>query len=250
MAVALSSVSMAAAQPAGAAPRPVSALPAPADFAPAPFALPGSRQAAQKQLCNLLRRLDAIATAEALITGSAEQPAGLKLLLKNRPGRSFTAELITTVSRLAADAVPGLPPEALLITDAAGRVLYAQGQVLTPATAPSPPVPLWVWLLATLCLAAAAKAVFAVCSRRKATPDWWRMLDAREQAGLAQALADERPEVIAVVLAQLPVRVGARLRRQLLRRRIDIVEPSRQADPQVVQIVMQSVRSRLGQYAS
>lgn len=225
-------------------------LPSPVAFAPAPFALPGSAQAAQKQLCGLLRRLDAIASAEALITGSDDQPTGLKLLLKCRPGHHFTPELVTTVARLAGDAVPGLPREALLITDAAGSMLYAQGQVQIEALTPPGALAPWVWLLGAVALACLAAVVVgtgarARNARRLTTSGWWKHLTARQRAGLLPALARERPEVIALVLAQLPMRTGLRLRRQLARRRVSVVEVERQPDPQVVQVVMQAVRSRL-----
>lgn len=187
-----------------------------------------------------------MATAEALIAGPADQPTGLKLLLKCRPGHTFTPQLVTTVARLSGDALPGLPPEALLITDAAGTVLYAQGQVQAETLVRPQALSPWVWLLAAGALAVVAAAVAAaIRPRRPVANDWWQHLTARQQVALLPALAQERPEVIALVLGQLPSPVATRLRRQLARRQVAIVETDCRAEPQVAEVVMRAVRSRL-----
>ena len=234
---------------------PATGLPSPTLFAPAPFALPGSSQAAQKQLCAMLRRLDVIAAAEALITGGADStgaaaaPLGLKLVLKARPGHSFTPELVTTVACLAEDAVAGLSPNALLVTDAAGTVLYAQGHVQVAATpAPWTPAP-WLWLVGAVVLAAVAALLTNLRSRRHGTAEWWERLSRRQQNALLQVLADERPEIVAVVLGRLEAPLGSRLHRQLARRQIEVSQTVRPVDSQVAQVVMQAVRTRLEQQA-
>ena len=227
------------------------ALPLPAAFAPAPFALPGSTQALEKQLANLLRKLEPVQSAEVLISGEAAGGPTLRVIVKGRAGKRLTPELITTMSELLSGVAPGIAPDHIIIGDSSGRLLYDRGQAVTlPPAQPLAGHP-WSWLaLAALAALAVAwstargqlqrRRVGAASSRAE---DAW--LERADQRVLAETLARERPEVAALVLSRMPEGSARRLRRLLQQRGMVPPVAVAPAGPQVVQVVMRSIESAL-----
>jgi hypothetical protein len=223
------------------------ALPLPAALAPAPFALPGSTQALEKQLSNLLRKLAPVQSADVLI---AEQPAGgarLRVIVKSRAGKPLTPEIVGTMAEMLGGVVPGIAPDQVLITDSSGRLLYHSGRVVAPpAVEPLARRP-WSWLvLALIAMLAVAWSVSRGAGRRLrggAAPSreektWLERADAR---AMAESLARERPEMAALVLSRMPEGSARRVRRLLKRRGVELPLATTPAEPQVVQAVMRSI---------
>lgn len=250
--LALTAVTAALAQaPAPSVTRVSPSLPLPTTFAPAPFALPGSTQALEKRLANLLRKLESVQSAEVLIVNQEAQGPTLRVLVKERAGQRLTPPIIATMAEMLNGAVPGIASDHLLIADNAGRVLYDRGQAVTlPPVAPSAGAP-WLWLaLAVLAaLAVAWSTARGPLQRRRdgttsarAEAPWLASADPRV---LAETLARERPEVAALVLSELPEGRARRLRRLLKQR--GMVPPVAMAavETQVVQVVKRSLERAL-----
>jgi len=224
-------------------------LPLPTAFAPAPFALPGSTQALEKQLGNLLRKLEAVQSAEVLIIGADTPGPLLRVLLKPRAGQPLTPELITTVSELLSGAAPGIAREQIIIADNTGRLLYDRGQVMTaPPAEPLARAPwLWLALAALAALAVAWSTARGPLWRRRGgaapPPDENAWLQRADPRSLAEALARERPEIAALVLSRMPESSARRLRRLLSQQGKAPPVTAPPADPQVVQVVMRSIES-------
>lgn len=225
---------------------PVRSLPLPTTFAPAPFALPGSRQAAEKQLCSLVRRLQPVLTADLLVSG--DEPAlDCKVLLSCRPGHQMTPEALQGIALLCTNSLPGLSSQRLSILDTQGRLLYSDGQVQTTSLPPpgrANPLP---WLLVAAALAVVG-AFLAVQGRRAVAPTAagaWAGLTRRNEPELLSLLAGERPEIIGLLLENLPAPVAKRLRRQLQRNQITFATPAMAVDAQVLETVKRSLQRRL-----
>ncbi|MEN6304840.1 MAG: hypothetical protein ABFD96_19070 [Armatimonadia bacterium] len=191
----------------------------PADFAPAPYALPSSRASQQKRLAGLLRGFEPVQSAEVLLTGEAAQELSAQVLIKPRAGRELSPEVLESLIRVLTEGCPGLQPARLTVVESNGKLLYAQGQMQTPdlPARRQTPIP---WLLAALVVGVVA-AVAARQPWKRHTAEPAGPFDFLKGAGansLERLLADERPEVVAVLARQLhgPLRrrVEAWLQRQ------------------------------------
>lgn len=225
------------------------ALPLPAAFVPAPFALPGSTQALEKQLANLLRKLEPVQAAEVLIAGDEAQGVTVRVILKARAGGRLTPEIIGTMSQMLSGAAPGITPSRLIIADNAGRLLYDRGQPVVQSPAEPLAHTAWLWLaFAALAALAAAWLTVQAPLRRQRAPTrslpaegaWWEQADPRL---MTEILARERPEVAALVLSGMPGGRERRLRRLLRRRGMEPPVLESAVDPKVVQVVLRTLES-------
>lgn len=221
-------------------------LPLPGAFAPAPFALPGSRQAAQKQLCSLIRRLEPVQNADLLVTGDGST-FSCKLLLTCRPGRRMTPATLESIIQLCSGSLTDLTLKQLSILDTQGNVLYRDGSVQSDAFPPPVgPHPL-PWLLAASALAVIG-TFLALQGRRVSrtrSDGFWDSLTRHQEADLLSLLLGERPEMAGLLLANLPPALAGRLYRKLRRHQISVVAPMVPADAQVVETVKASLQQQL-----
>ncbi|MEI6501695.1 MAG: hypothetical protein WCP21_11810 [Armatimonadota bacterium] len=224
-------------------------MPLPAAFVPAPFALPGSTQALEKQLANLLRKLEPVQAAEVLIAGDEAQGVTVRVILKARAGGRLTPEIIGTMSQMLSGAAPGITPSRLIIADNAGRLLYDRGQPVVQSPAEPLAHTAWLWLaFAALAALAAAWLTVQAPLRRQRAPTrslpaegaWWEQADPRL---MTEILARERPEVAALVLSGMPGGRERRLRRLLRRRGMEPPVLESAVDPKVVQVVLRTLES-------
>ena len=202
------------------APSSPAALPSLSELAPAPFALPGSTQSLQKQIVNLLRKLEPVQSAEVLITAQEPEGSTLRVIVKTRANRRLSPEIITTMSEMLTGVVPGIAPDHVTIADSTGRLLYDRGQVTTPPPAQPLAAYPWAWLLlaAVAAMAVAWTTTRGLRGRTNAPAGAERLwLERVDQRVVAQILARERPEVAALVLSRMPEPGERRLRRLLKR---------------------------------
>lgn len=221
-------------------------LPLPGAFAPAPFALPGSQQAAQKQLCSLIRRVEPVQTADLLMSGEGSN-LSCKLLLTCRPGRRMTAATLQSIAHLCSGSLPGLTPERLSILDTDGRVLYRDGGVQAAALPPPvgrSPLP-WIVVACLLGLIGGSMALQGRRASRARPDDFWGRLTRHQEADVLSLLLGERPETVGLLLANLPPCLADRLRKKLRRHQVAIVAPLVPADAKVVEALKLSLQQRL-----
>ncbi|MHB8995946.1 MAG: hypothetical protein ACYC63_11940 [Armatimonadota bacterium] len=221
-------------------------LPLPGAFAPAPFALPGSQQAAQKQLCSLIRRIEPVQTADLVVTGDGADRS-CKLLLTCHPGRRMTAVTLQSIAHLCSGSLPGLTPERLSILDTDGQVLYRDGSVQAAALPPPvgrSPLP-WILVACLLGLIGGSMALQGRRASRARPDDFWGGLTRHQEADVLSLLLAERPETVGLLLANLPPPLADRLRKKLRRHRMVITAPLVPADAQVVETLKLSLQQQL-----
>jgi hypothetical protein len=224
---------------------PSSPLPTPADFAPSPIPLPGSKSGLQKQLAGLLRRLEAVQSADVLLTGQSPADLSAKVLLRLSP-RLPDSYLLDTIVSLLTDTVPGLSPQRITIADARGVVLYQAGEAQVAPPSSEVRRSALLWLLTALVLAASGSVWVARRVRTTSSAGAWDFLAKANDAALQRTLAGERPEIAGLLLTQLPPSAAKRLRRVLAREGLAPVLPAQPPEGAVIEIVARSLRAKLG----
>lgn len=214
----------------------VSSLPAPLSFASAPLPLPGTDAAACKQAVAMLRRFEAVQSAEVYLTGAGSGLRALRVIVKTQPGRPLTAPVLGTMVELLDGSLPGVGRQGLTIADTTGRLLWAQGAAMA-AESKSPGRP-W-WWPAGLALLVVGGAVGLLWRGRRSRPA------PAEVRRVVAMLACERPEVAALALTLLPEATAARARHALRRRGLEIPEHAPAVKPLIRQALSEMLRSRL-----
>jgi hypothetical protein len=193
---------------------PVPSLPLPTDFAPAPLALPGSSQAAQKQVSAMLRRFSAVQSADCFLLPQSPSGLLLKVILKPRAGRRIDPSTLATMVEVMKGSVPGVDPRRITVVDTEGALLYQDGQSLVAQVPPRGLLRRYVPLLALALVLALGLAAFVRLRDSRPRPRGLSSVSAQQ---LTEALAGERPEIIALALSRLPQGTARTVRRRLKR---------------------------------
>lgn len=225
-------------------------FPLASDYAPPGWPGLNSRSVPQRELEGLLRSLEAVAGAEVLVTGAPDSQ-GVKVLLKARRGAHLTPQLAISVADLACAALPGVIPERVTVVEASGRVLYDRGMAVTaPVGLISQPGYVGGLLGGALVLGLAG---------------WWVLARRQRPAGLgagpgqevdflaklpgpqlAQVLAEESPQVLAVLLRSGHPAVIRRVSRYARSQGLKITPAGRMPAPEVWRVLAERLRAKSG----
>jgi hypothetical protein len=198
----------------------------------------------------LLRSLEAVAGAEVIVTGTPDAQ-GVKVLLKPRRGARLTPQLAQSVADLACAAIPGVIPERVTVVEASGRVLFDRGMaVAAPAGMISQPGYVGGLLGGALVLGLAGWWVVARRQRPVARGNWpgqeVDFLAALPGPQWARALAEESPQVLAVLLRSGNPAVVRQVRRYARRQGLGITPAPRLPAPEVWRVLAERLRTKAG----
>lgn len=223
-----------------------SGVPSPLQFSPSPFALPTHKPSLDSQLTALLKRFDAIASGEVVVSGDPGGDLSLQIVVEPQAGARLDAQTLESLVSLIVFAAPGLAPERLNIAASDGRMLVRQGAVVeeAPHRAPSqdllnPP------LLAAVALTLFFAGWWVLRQRRPWDSDGLNDLVLRRHRQVARWLRDERPEMAGLVLSALGPGAAGRLRRSLRAEGAPHTPPG-SPQPAAQQVIRQMLVERFG----
>ncbi|MGD9498215.1 MAG: hypothetical protein AB7Y46_18085, partial [Armatimonadota bacterium] len=232
--------------------------------------LPGTPERADADIARALERalggflgVDGASVIVSRAGGESRAARHAAVQLQLSEGCRPTATWIEGIAAFIHQALPDLDPAQLTVVDTTGRPLYAHGGPCVTASLPAGRVPsdaapiparnsaaLSALLLVAAFGAAAAVAILLIAARRRARaaqpprvePGPFSFLEALEDAQLRRALAGERLEVLAVVVAGLTPAQAARVRELTAVRGQGRVEA---VDAEVIHAVAEALRAKL-----
>ncbi|MEA3402460.1 MAG: hypothetical protein U9R79_14580 [Armatimonadota bacterium] len=221
---------------------------------------------AAQRLEAALRGFQGVGGAHVIISRSADSDtdapvrrAAVQLSLT--PEHEPSARWVDGLSAFILAAVPHLQAGELTIVDAAGRTLYSRGSPARFMTAPAPPpaasagpfpfAGLSPWIILAAALVCAAGLAFVLLRGARVrppeepqrTPSEFAFLTSLPDERLRAVLGDERPELLAMVLAQVDRRDAQRMREVL--ELPSPIAPAAEPDPDVVSAVAEALRRKV-----
>ena len=207
-----------------------------------------AESAVQKRLSALLGRFDAVAAAEVMLISGEDGPASLRILVRPSRGERFDDALVESMVRLAADAVAGVGPEAIVIVDSGGRLLFADGQIhKEPAPQRLPQWQVYTWPALAVAAALLGVVLYMPRMRRPTTSPAVHPLDflaSCNEADCDVIFADEHPELAPLVAAHTCGEARRRLERYLRSRGLT-AGVKKQLDDRTLQTVARALREKL-----
>ncbi|MFW5867490.1 MAG: hypothetical protein ACOCX2_06710 [Armatimonadota bacterium] len=199
--------------------------------------MPGTRAREDADLTARLEQalssFDGVEAASVIISfGSDDRSPSPEVAIQMRLSGGFTPTptWLEAIRAFSLRTIPELDESALTIIDSSGRLLYDGGEThLTPGLAPPPEAPLldatfavepwWLWIAAGAGFVLVLAGVMTHRAVNKTPepaaeatdPGPFGFLDSVPDEQIATVLAQERPEVIAAVLALLPASTRGRL---------------------------------------
>lgn len=223
---------------------PPAAVPSPLDFAPSPFALPGSKPPLDKQVSNLLKHFDAIASGEVIVSGEPGSNLSVQIVIEPRAGARLDPPTLQSLVTLIASAAPGLQPRRLNIASSDGRMLVRDGAVVDePSRTTSSHDFVNATTLAIAALALLLGGYWALRQRRPDNPEGLDSLVLQRHRQIAEWLRHERPELAGVVVWSVGARAARRLQRSLKAQGVPVT-PAGSPDPAACQLLRQALLKR------